>query len=305
LFAGLWKSIEGFEEAVRPAMGYRVEQDSTLLPGTSPDTVPAAERQAIEAGVPRRALATPKKPRKLLVIDLCPLGDFHHLSVAHTNLAIQLMARNTGAFEPVFSNNLDNLKYPGITQFDAVLFNSTVGEILIDPEVIGGLTRFVREGGGVAGIHAGTFGSMNLPKFGEMMGAVDGPHRVEPATIKIEDLNSPLTKGFNGQSSFAYTDEFYHFLPNGPFSRDKVHVLVSIDTEKSDMSHWNIRPDNDYALVWIKNYGKGRVFNSAMGHMPSFFATPALAEMVLGGIQFVLGDLDADTTPDGLLPAKR
>ena len=305
LFADLWRSVEGFEQAVRPAMGYRVQQDSVFLPGTSPDTVPANERQPIEAAIPRRALATPKKPRKLLVIDLCPLGDFHHLSIAHTNLAIQLMAKNTGAFEPVFSNNMNNLKYPAITEFDAVLFNSTVGEILIDPDVIGGLTRFVREGGGVAGIHAATYGSMNISEFGEMMGAADGPHRVEPATIKIEDLNSPLTKGFAGQSSLAYTDEFYHFLPTGPFSRDKLHVLVSIDIDKSDMSRWNIRPDKDYGLVWIKNYGKGRVFNSSMGHMPSFFATPALAQMVLGGIQFVLGDLEADTTPSALLAAKK
>ena len=203
LFADLWKSVEGFEQAVRPAMGYRVDQDSRLLPSTSPDLVPANERQAIEAAMPRTAIATPKKARKLLVIDLCPLGDFHHLSIVHTNLAIQLMAKNTGAFEPVFSNDMNNLKYPAITQFDAVLFNSTVGEILIDPDVIGGLTRFVREGGGVAGIHAATYGSMNLPEFGEMMGAVDGPHRVEPATIKIEDLNSPLTKGFDGQSSMG------------------------------------------------------------------------------------------------------
>jgi type 1 glutamine amidotransferase len=74
-------------------------------------------------------------------------------------------------------------------------------------------------------------------------------------------------------------------------------VLISIDTEKSDMSQWHVRPDNDYGLSWIKSYGKGRVFNCAMGHTPTFFATPALAEHILAAIQFVLGDLEADTTP--------
>jgi type 1 glutamine amidotransferase len=292
-------SAEGFEKSARLAMGYRVEQDSHLHPSTNPALVPADERQKIEAALPRQGLARPKKPRKLLVLDLCPMGDFHHLSIAHTNLAVQLMAKNTGAFEPVFSNDLNNLKYPSITQFDAVLLNSTVGETFIDPSVLNGLLRFVREGGGVAGIHAATYGSQNLPEFAEMMGAADGPHRVEPATIRIEDLNSPLTKGFAGKESFAYTDEYYHFLPTGPYSREKLHVLISIDAGKSDMSRWKVRPDNDYGLVWIKNYGKGRVFNSAMGHMPSFFATPELAQLVLGGIQFVLGDLDADATPSG------
>src|SRR5437868_14745624 len=45
------------------------------------------------------------------------------------------------------------------------------------------------------------------------------------------------------------------------YSREKLHVLTSIDTDKSDMSTWHVRPDNDYATSWIKSYGKGRVFN--------------------------------------------
>jgi type 1 glutamine amidotransferase len=117
-------------------------------------------------------------------------------------------------------------------------------------------------------------------------------------------VNSPLTKDFGGKE-FIYTDEFFHFLPTGPYSREKVHVLISIDAQKTDLSRWKIRPDNDYALSWIKTYGKGRVFDCAMGHTPSLFATPPLAELVLGGIQFVLGDLAADATPSAILAASR
>jgi len=146
---------------------------------------------------------------------------------------------------------------------------------------------------------------MDLPEFGEMMGAQDGPHRVETATVKIEDPGSPLTKAFNGKE-FQWTDEFYHFLPIGPFSRDKVHVLLRIDTDKSDMSRWQgVRPDNYYAISWIKSYGKGRVFNCALGHTPTLFETPAFGKFILSAIQFVLGDLPADTTPSAKLTASR
>jgi hypothetical protein len=146
---------------------------------------------------------------------------------------------------------------------------------------------------------------MDLPEYGEMMGAQDGPHKVETATLKIDDPNSPLTKSFQNSEltkqfdgkEFTYEDEFYHFLPTGPYSRSKVHLLLSIDTNKSDMSTWHVRPDNDYGLSWIKSYGKGRVFNCAFGHTPTLFETPALASYILAGIQFVLGDLPADTTP--------
>ena len=289
-------SIAAISKALLPAMGYRVNEISRKTPSTSIDQVPPAEREAIEAGLPRQALAKPKKPRKLLVIDLCPQGGYYHKTAAHANLALTLMGKNTGAFEPVFNNDLNNLKYPAIRQFDAVFLNSTAGELFSDPEVLAGLTRFVREGGGLAGIHGATYASMILPEFSEMIGAADGPHRVEQATIKIDDPASPLTRAFGGKG-LIYEDEFYHFLPTGPFSRAKLHVLLSLDTEKSDMSTWNVRPDKDYGLSWIRNYGKGRVFNCALGHTPTLFATPALATLILGGVQFVLGDLEADATP--------
>jgi hypothetical protein len=213
----------------------------------------------------------------------------------------------------VFSNNLDNLKYPKIKEFDAVFLNSTVGEVFIDPDVLNGLIRFVREGGGLAGIHGATYASMDQPEFGELIGAQDGPHKVETATLKIEDPASPLTKGFEnsdltkefGGREFVHTDEFYHFLPTGPFSREKLHVLISIDVNKSDMTGWHVRQDNDYAMSWIKSYGKGRVFNCALGHTPALFETPALAAYILAGIQFVLGDLPADTTPSARLTTER
>src|SRR5262249_37416786 len=87
-------AIAAFEKAARTAMGYRVEQIPKILPITPVDKIPAAERKAIEDGLPKQAVAKPKKARKLLVIDLSPAGGYFHTTVAHANLAIQLMARN-------------------------------------------------------------------------------------------------------------------------------------------------------------------------------------------------------------------
>jgi hypothetical protein len=49
----------------------------------------------------------------------------------------------------------------------------------------------------------------------EMMGASQGNHRVQPATVKIDDPLSPLTKSFAGQT-FTYTDEYYRMADTGP-----------------------------------------------------------------------------------------
>ncbi|RZU29720.1 ThuA domain-containing protein [Edaphobacter modestus] len=312
VFSDLWCSAENFEKVVRPAMGFRVEQDALLIPITPTDRIPSDVKAKIEAALPKKPLVTPKKPRKLLVIDVAPAGAYYHDTAAHANFAISKLSTSTGAFEAVFNNDLNNLKYPNILQYDAVFLNSGDGPVFSDPDVMNGLIRFVHEGGGLAGLHGASYASPDVPEFGELIGAQTGPHHVEKATLKIDDPNSPLTKQFStspltadlGGKGFVYTDEFYHFLPSGPYSREKLHVLLSIDADKTDLSPWRVRPDKDYGLVWIKSYGHGRVFNCAMGHTPTLFETPALAQMMFAAIQFVLGDLPADTTPSAMLATK-
>jgi type 1 glutamine amidotransferase/sugar phosphate isomerase/epimerase len=312
VFHELWLQAEALEKAVRPAMGYRVEQDALLIPPTPTDRIPADVKEKIIAALPKKPTATPLKPRKLLVVDVAPAGAYYHDTAAHANFAIQKMAETTGAFQAIFNNDLNNLKYPKILDYDAVFMNSGDGPVFADPEVMHGLMRFVSEGGGLAGLHGASYASPDVPEFGELIGAQTGPHRVEKATLKIDDPDSPITKQFAnspltaemGGKEFPYTDEFYHFLPSGPYSREKLHVLLSIDADKSDLSEWHVRPDKDYGLVWIRKYGDGRVFNCAFGHTPTLFQTPALSEMIFNAIQFVLGDLPADTTPSAMMGKK-
>lgn len=98
------------------------------------------------------------------------------------------------------------------------------------------------------------------------------------------------------QPRFVVKDEIYQL--KDPYSRDKVRVLLSIDTEKTDMKKGGIhRTDGDFAMTYIKTYGKGRVFYNALGHMHELFWDPTVLQHWLDGIQFVLGDLKADATP--------
>ena len=114
-------------------MGYRIEQDAKLIPITPTDRIPADVKQKIEAALPKQALVTPKAPRKLLIVDVAPAGAYYHDTAAHANFAIQKMADTTGAFQAIFSNDLNNLKYPKILDYDAVFMNSGDGEVFSDP----------------------------------------------------------------------------------------------------------------------------------------------------------------------------
>jgi type 1 glutamine amidotransferase len=291
-----------FEKALQPTLADKVDQISRTAAIRGPDRLTPEARKQIDAELPSTAVTPPKKPRKLLVLDL-NIAYNGHQSIPAENYALEQMGKRTGAYEAVFSNDLDNLKYDNIRKFDAVYLNNTVGMIFVDPEVRDGLLRFVREGGGLGGNHGTSHVSMDWPEFHDMIGVVRGIHRenTEKAWIKIDYPNSSLTAPFAGKE-FLYMDEFFRF-PTAPYSREKLHVLLSIDVEKTDMNQgracqWPcVRPDHDYAVSWIRNYGKGRVFFAILGHQPTLFTNPSLADYFFHGVQFILGDLDADATP--------
>jgi type 1 glutamine amidotransferase len=309
-YADLEKAATAFENAMTPAMAERVRQYLKTPPGQirGGDKLTAEVRAQIDAAVPRRAIAKPKKPRKLLVTDLNMYVG--HATIPHGSYLIELMGKYTGAFEPVFSNDLELLKYPKIKEFDAVFLNNVCGMIWNDPEVRAGVLRYVREGGGMGGHHAVTFANLNWPEFTVMMGGWAGAHHIENQVIKVEDTNSPLTKMFES-ANFEHVDEYYHFPPYSNYSRQRQHILLSLDVEKSDMATAGrmcpecTRPDHDYALAWIANYGKGRTYFTPLGHMPDFYANPSWARHLLAGIQYLLGDVDADATPSAKLAVKR
>jgi type 1 glutamine amidotransferase/sugar phosphate isomerase/epimerase len=308
-YADLQKSLAGFERTMWPAMAARVRQvvDSPAGKIRGPDRLDPDMQKQIDAGTPRQAIVPPKKPRKLLVTDLQMYSG--HATIPHGNLLLELMGKYTGAFTPVFSNDLELLKYPKIKEFDAVYFNNVCGMVHNDPEVREGILRFVREGGGIGGHHAVTFADNNWPEFAEMMGGWAGAHHTEKQVIKVDDPTSPLTKSF-GASSFEHTDEFYQFPAYSPYSREKQHVLLSIDVEKSDRATLGrfcaecTRPDQDYGLAWIKTYGKGRTYFTPLGHTTIFYTNPMWTQHLLAAIQYILGDLDADATPSAKLAKK-
>lgn len=139
------------------------------------------------------------------------------------------------------------------------------------------------------------------PEFGRMLGARGANHRdsTEPVFVKVEDPAHPLTRMFDGRG-FEYRDEFFRFQE--VYSRQKVRVLLSIDTDRTDLNQGPprgncLRADHDYALAWIRQYGRGRAFYSTIAHNPYVFWDRPMLEFYLCAIQFALGDLEASTLP--------
>lgn len=278
--------------------------------------VPEAERQKVEAAIPATAIAKPLKPRKLLIFDL-NVNYGGHASIPTANLAFTRMGQQTGAFETTVSHDPKVFERESLWQFDAVFFNNTVGNCFDDPQLRQNLADFVYAGGGLMGVHGTSVAftqwpgaKEDWPEFGLMIGARGANHRAadEHVFIKLDDPAHPLNTPFAGQG-FDYRSEF--FRVHDPYSRNRLRVLLSIDAAKTDLKQGPgygalERADHDYALAWVRNYGRGRTLYCTIAHQPAIFWDPKLLQFYLGAAQFVLGDLPAPTVPSArLTPAIR
>lgn len=120
----------------------------------------------------------------------------------------------------------------------------------------------------------------------------------ELVTVSVEDTKSPLTQMFSGES-FQIADQAFQLQE--PVFRESFHVLLRIDVGKTGLSPRRpILPvrqeDLNFPMSWIRSYGRGRVFYTGLGHSALIFWNPVLPEHLLSGIQFALGDLEADTS---------
>ena len=292
-------------EAQAPATASQTQGAAAQTQQPRRREVSPEDRAKIESALPAKALASPKKPRKLLVFDRQGIynGRLYggHASIPHANLAAQLMGEKTGAFTATLSSEPGAISAANLQQYDAVYLNNTVGDVFDTPEMRAALAAFVANGGGIVGNHGTSVASPNWTEFGEILGATGASHRepTEKATIIVEDPSHPVVRAFDGKP-FEYVDEFYRLA--APYSRDKVRVLLSLDPIVTDMMQGRcfggcLRDDNDYPVAWIRQHGKGRVFYTTLGHNPDLFWDPRMLAMFLAGTQYALGDLAADATP--------
>lgn len=250
-----------------------------------------AELERMREALPDKPPVTPTEPRKLLVY--CRCEAFSHSSIPYAAAALKLMGEQTGAFTAEICTDPAVFSPKNLRQYDAICFNNTTGELFEDDFRKRTLLMYARDGGGIVGIHAATDCFYNWPEYGELIGGYFAGHPWhEEVTVRVEEPNHPIAAMFPDKT-FKITDEIYQF--RAPYSRNRLRILLSLDTTQTDMTKAGIRRnDNDFAVSWIHNYGRGRVFYCSLGHDHDIFWNPTVLAHYLAGIQFALGDLRAN-----------
>jgi type 1 glutamine amidotransferase len=238
--------------------------------------------------------------KRLLCIG--EVKGYQHDSVSHGLATIERIGKESGLWDTYIrtdsqlitkkklGGNAKNLDY-----FDAVLFFTT-GELAMDDEQKKDLLTFIREDGkGFVGVHTATDTFYKWPEYGEMIGGYFDQHpwNTFQAPVIVEDTGSAFMKKF--PKEFVIHDEIYQIKE---YSRDKVRVLARLDENKIDLKNPRVhRSDKDFAVAWIKPYGKGRVFYSTFGHREEVFDRPDIQNMYAEAIKWAMKLTDADTTP--------
>lgn len=277
----------------------------------------------MEKLAPEKAMATPKKARTLLVFSL--ITGFDHKVTPKTAAVVKLLGEKTGAWKVVESNDIEQFTPENLKQYDAVVLNNNCPtgkdrdifrDVLINlvdkhgaaykelplaereakaKALLASLMNYVEKGGGLIALH-GAIANFNYnDDFSALMGgSFDFHPPAQELTLTAVDAEHPLTKGF-GNKPFVHKDEPYLF--SRAYEKMNFKPLLEMDMSNIKDKRLDKLPPMKRYTAWIKRHGQGHVFYCSPSHFPASFDEPALLQLMLGGIQYALGDLECDDKP--------
>jgi type 1 glutamine amidotransferase len=242
----------------------------------------------------------PRTKKRILVIG--QTKGFQHDSVPVAMAYIWKWGHDTGLWDAYLRTDTELLTKKNIganaktlPDFDAVVFDSSTGELDLRDDQKTDLLSFVHDDGkGLVGVHAAADCNYKWDAWADMLGGWFDQHpwMTFEAPVIREDADFPATRHF--PKAFVKRDEIYQ-LKN--WSRDKVNVLLRLDETKLNYENNPRihREDRDFAVAYAKMYGKGRVFYSTLGHTNEAWDDPDIQKMYFESIRWVLGMTEGST----------
>jgi type 1 glutamine amidotransferase len=241
------------------------------------------------------AVAAVTAVKKILVVTTT-LG-YRHSSIETAERVMATLGRSSGAFEVELASvspagaseaayreqvramlhiklNRDALK-----RYHAIVFANTVGDLpLPDGDA---LVQWVKDGGAFIGVHSASDTLHGHRPYIEMLGGEFHHHREQ---VTIEGINRdpahpanrhlPPTWNLDGMKEEIYLFQNYQ--------RGAVHELITLDR------HPNTGEPGHFPISWCREWGKGRVFYTALGHNEVVWEMTAFQKHLLGGIEWAL-----------------
>ncbi|MFI9756371.1 ThuA domain-containing protein [Streptomyces sp. NPDC051963] len=240
---------------------------------------PAAQPAARSAEQP-----TAKKTEPFDALVFSKTAGYRHGSIPAGIAAIEKLGKKHG-FTVTATEDAAVFNDEDLAAYEVVIFLSTTGDVL-DAEQQGAFERYIRAGGGYAGVHAASDTEYDWAWYGDLVGAYFKGHPApQTATVKVEDPAHPSTAKLPVR--WERFDEWYDFRadPHGD-----VHVLASLD----EGSYTGGTMGAEHPIAWCQDYEGGRSWYTGMGHEDASYQEPRFLEHLLGGIRTAAGAVAAD-----------
>jgi predicted dehydrogenase len=188
----------------------------------------------------------------------------------------------TGQFTVESTQDRNRLR--DLSGFDAVALYIGGGEIT--PEQERGITGFVRGGGGLLAVHGATAGLGKYDAYIEMVGTeFTGHDPLAPFEVETDIEAGDILPRLNPR--FHVVDECYNWK-------------VRTDAPLRVFQHGTWRLERK-PLGYVRDYGAGKVFYTALGHDHRTFQHPDFQDQLFKGLRYVTGLKERATVRIGLV----
>lgn len=177
-------------------------------------------------------------------------------------------------FDVTCENGMDMLgDYDTLSTFDLLVPVWTMGEM--EKEHSANFMKAIENGVGFGGFHGGAGDAFRGNLSYEWMsgGHFVGHPYVGKYTVELTSVKSSITEHL--PASFEYESEQYYMMID-----PAINILATTDYEYNNKKV--VMP-----VIWTSQWGKGKVFYSALGHCAKEFTDyPDMLEMTLKGMEW-------------------
>ena len=269
------------------------------------------------------ASPTPQRTKKILVFSKS--SNYEHSAIHRTGDQLSFAEETlkkigeTNHLEFTFTKDGRLFTAENLAQYDVFLFYTT-GDLTesgtdhnppMPPGGKAALLSAIRQGKGFVGVHSATdtFHSPGNREIDAARFQNDGTH-VDPyiqmiggefvihggqQTARMICADAAFPGMEAAPADFGPLEEWYT-MKN--FAKD-LHVILAQDTsnmKKTGGDYCYDRPP--YPATWARQYGKGRVFYTSMGHREDVWSNPVFQQILLGGINWAARNVNANVAPN-------
>ncbi|KAI1339462.1 carboxylesterase-like protein [Xylariaceae sp. FL0016] len=211
------------------------------------------------------------------VLVFSKTAGYRHDSIDAGIQCIENLGSESRQFMVDASEDAQLINETHLSQYTVLVLLQNSGDFL-DQDQLKGVQKFVRNGGGVVGIHCAAAGMTAEPWYGDLIGAVFTDHpEPQDGLVKVEDNAHPIVSHF--QRDFNWHDEWYNFAAS-PRAKG-VKVLLSID--EGSYRGGNGMGEN-HPLAWCREFDGGRSFYTSLGHFDAAYTNEMFHQHLLSGI---------------------